>query len=103
MVFNKMEENKIQELADDLWFEFADESDGWQTTMNYDSFIKAIHKALSIPTVVGGSFNLKIEDCWTACTRIKADKRHLLNKSTEWNNAYQEGFEECFKWLQTFH
>ena len=58
-------------------------------------------QALNIP-VVSGSFNLKIEDCWTACTRIKADKGHLLNKSTEWNNAYQEGFEECFKWLQNY-
>ena len=47
-------------------------------------------------------FNLKIEDCWTACTRIKADKGHLLNKSTEWNNAYQEGFEACFEWLQNY-
>jgi hypothetical protein len=52
---------------------------------------------------VSGSFNgVKIEDVWSACTRIKADKGHLLNKSTEWNNAYQEGFEACFEWLKNY-
>jgi len=54
-------------------------------------------------TAVIGSFNeLKIEDVWSACTRAKADKGHLLNKSTEWNNAYQEGFEACFEWLKNY-
>ena len=42
-----MSEEKIQELVDDLWFEFADESDAFQTTMNYESFVKAVNKALS--------------------------------------------------------
>ena len=42
-----MEQNKIQELADELWFDLADETDGWQTTMNYKSFIKAINKTLT--------------------------------------------------------
>lgn len=52
---------------------------------------------------VNGSFaDLKIDDCWTACTRTKADKGFILNKSTEWNNAYQIGFEECFKWLKNY-
>ena len=46
-----MKQDKIQELAEELWCDLADESDGWQTTMNYESFIKAIHKALTIPVV----------------------------------------------------
>lgn len=49
-----MEQSKIQELADELWYDLADESDGWQTTMNYESFIKAIQKTLTTP-VVGSS------------------------------------------------
>jgi hypothetical protein len=52
---------------------------------------------------VSGSFtDIEIDDVWTACSRIKADKGHLLNKSTEWNNAYQEGFEACFEWLKNY-
>jgi hypothetical protein len=48
---NKMEQDKIQKLAEDLWLEFADESDGWQTTMNYESFIKAINQVFIIPDI----------------------------------------------------
>jgi len=47
-----MEQSKIQELAIELWCDFADESDGFETTMNYDSFIKAMHKALTTPVVM---------------------------------------------------
>ena len=44
-----MEQNKIQELAENLWYDLADESDGWETTMNHKSFIKAINKVLTTP------------------------------------------------------
>lgn len=56
-----MKEYKIQELAKDLWCDLADESDGWQTTMNYESFIKAIHRALSI-------------QCFGKCSDLKKTK-----------------------------
>jgi hypothetical protein len=59
-----MKQDKIQELAEELWFDLADESDGWQTTMNYESFIKAIHKALTIPVVVGRSEQLVCDVCF---------------------------------------
>lgn len=52
-------------------------------------------------TEVSSSINdIKTEDVWTACSRIKADKGYLLNKSAEFNNAYQIGFEDCFEWLK---
>ena len=57
---------------------------------------------LGISDVSGSFSKLEIEDCWNACTRMKADKGHLLNKSTEFNNAYQMGFEDCFKWLKNY-
>ena len=72
-----MEHNKIQELAEDLWCDFADESDGWQTTMNYESFIKAMHKAfimIELNTEIveldkweALIFHDKNEDCYTIC------------------------------------
>lgn len=33
-----------EELIDELWLDFADESDGWQTNMSYGNFKKAIEK-----------------------------------------------------------
>ena len=36
----------IQETADNLWDEFANYSDGWETTMSYKDFISAINKLL---------------------------------------------------------
>lgn len=36
-----------EKIIDDLWVEFANESDGWQTTMDYDSFKKAVEKIIA--------------------------------------------------------
>jgi hypothetical protein len=44
-----MTKDKIQNMADELWEQYADEHDGWQTTMNYKSFCNAIH--LTVVTV----------------------------------------------------
>lgn len=41
-------EEEIESMIGDLWAEFADESDGWQTTMNYVSFKKAVNKIFEI-------------------------------------------------------
>lgn len=39
-------EDELKDFIDDLWNEFADESDGCQTTMNYESFTKVIYRLL---------------------------------------------------------
>ncbi len=36
---------KLEDIYDDLWLEFADTSDGWETTMSFEAFKKAIIKA----------------------------------------------------------
>lgn len=68
-----MEQNKVQKLAEDLWRDFADESDGWQTTMNYESFIKAMHKALDMPVAVGRNEQLVDFLRWLRETEFNID------------------------------
>jgi len=47
-----MKEEEIRVLADNLWFEYAVNRDGWLTTMDFKHFYKAINKAITevLPT-----------------------------------------------------
>lgn len=57
-----MTKEKIQNMADELWTQYADEHDGWQTTMNYSSFCNTIHL-----TVITTKYNIAIDNIIKDC------------------------------------
>lgn len=43
-----LSEEEIEFITNELWLEFANHSDGWQTTMDLNSFEAAIRKILEL-------------------------------------------------------